>query len=344
MSEFTIIGAGAIGAILGVALIEAGHEVRFVEANKDHVAAVRANGLRLSGHRETKVDARIATPDEADWPLRHVLLAVKSRHTVEALQPFVSRLAPDGYVVSLQNGLEEYKIAELVGPKRTIGAFLTFGGHYRAPGEVIYGGPGSFRIGEMDGAMTDRILELQKTFSALQPVEATDNIFGFLWSKIALGAVYFATAVTNEDVTTLYAEPRYRALFGRLAGEVVAVAEAKGVKLEVIDGFDPRVFRPGAAADEAAIGATWEGQNRYWNRHEGKRTGVWRDLAIHKRKTEVDRFVGAVIDAAHDLDIATPGISRLVAVVNEIERGERSLGVANLSAIEDALRSGGQDG
>jgi len=333
MSAFVIVGAGAIGAIVGAALAGAGHQVRFIEANRAHVDAVRTGRLRLSGYRQARLDVPIATPEEADWPLRQVLLAVKSPHTLEALQPLAGRLAPDGFVVSLQNGLEEYRIAELIGAQRTIGAFLTFGGHYKAPGEIVFGGPGAFRIGEIDGATTPRIVALQQALSALQPVEVTDNIFGFLWSKIVLSAVYLATATTDSDVTDLYAVPRYRDLFGALAGEVVAVADAKGIRLEVFDGFDAAVFRTGAAAEQGAIAATWDGQNRYWNAHESKRTGIWRDLAIHKRKTEVDRLIGPVIEIGRERGVATPGLSRLVAVVKEIEDGRRPLGLHNLDAI-----------
>ena len=187
----------------------------------------------------------------------------------------------------------------------------------------MFGGPGAFRIGEIDGTTTPRIVALQQALSAVQPVDVTDNIFGFLWSKIALGAIYFATATTNSDVTDLYAEARATAtLFGRLAGEVVAVADASGVRLETFDGFDPTVFRPSATPDQAAIAATWDGQNRYWNSHESKRTGVWRDLAIHKRSTEIDRQIGPVIEIGRERGIATPGLSRLVAVVKEIESGD----------------------
>jgi 2-dehydropantoate 2-reductase len=334
MSDYVIVGAGAIGAIVGVALIEAGHDVRFIESNRDHVAAMRAGGLRLTGHRNTKVEAPIATPDEADWPLRQVLLAVKSPHTLDALRPLAGRLAPDGFVASLQNGLEEYRIADLIGAKRTVGAFLTFGGHYKAPGEIVFGGPGAFRIGEIDGATTPRILALRDAFAALQPVEVTDNIFGFLWSKIALGAIYFATATTDSDVVDLYADERYRALFGRLAGEVVAVAEAGQVRMEIFDGFDPTVFRPGATPNPAAIAAAWAGQNHYWTSHNNTRTGIWRDLAIHKRKTEVDRLIAPVVEMGRERGIATPGLSRLVAVIKEIESGDRALGLENLDAIE----------
>jgi 2-dehydropantoate 2-reductase len=336
MSDYTVIGAGAIGGIVGAALIGAGHTVRFIEANRAHVDAVRASGLRISGYRDVTVHAPIATPEEADWPLARVLLAVKSRHTVEALAPFAGRIDPAGFVLSLQNGLEEYRIVELVGRQRTIGAFLTFGGHYKAPGEIVHGGPGTFCIGEVDGAITPRLRALQRDLAALQPVNLTGNIFGYLWAKAALGAIYFATAIADADVTDLYAVPDHRALFGSLAGEVVAVADAYGVTLESFDGFDPAVFRPGSPADEAAIAATWQGQIDYWNRHSVKRTGVWRDLAIHKRKTEADRLLGAVVERARQRNIPIPRVEALLRLVTAVESGEQPLGVANFAAIEAA--------
>jgi 2-dehydropantoate 2-reductase len=333
MGEFVVVGAGAIGAIIGAALIETGHTVRFIDANREHVEAVRRGGLRLSGYRVTKVDAPIATPEEADWPLLHVLLAVKSPHTLDALRPLAHRLAPDGFVVSLQNGLEEYRIADLVGAERTIGAFLTFGGHYKSPGEVVFGGPGAFRIGEIDGARTSRLAMLQQVFSALQPVEVTDNIFGFLWSKIVLSAIYFATATTDVDVVDLYAVTRYRDLFGKLAGEVVAVADVKAIHLEIFDGFDANVFRPSTTVAPAALAVTWAGQNHYWTSHKNTRTGIWRDLAIHKRRTEVDRLIGPVIEMGREHGLGTPGLSRLVAIVKDIENGKKALRLQNLDEI-----------
>jgi 2-dehydropantoate 2-reductase len=338
MVDFTIVGAGAIGGIIGAALAEQGHFITFVDANAAHVAAIRKGGLRLSGFREMTVQCPALLPEEVSQPLGRVLLAVKSPHTDQALATVAPRLAADGYVVSLQNGLEEYKISRAVGEGRTIGAFLTFGGHYKDPGEVVYGGPGTFKIGELDGSLSPRISELRRILSVLQPVEVTDNIFGFLWAKMALGAVYFATAVTDADVTDLYADPGFRTVLGRLAGEVVAVAEAQGVRVEAFDGFDPKAFRLGAPRDEAAVAASWEGQVRYWNRHQGKRTGVWRDLAIHKRKTEVDRLVGAVLDVAEEHRIPVPGVRRLVVLVHEIENGHRGQSLANLHELGAVLR------
>lgn len=333
MAAFTIVGAGAIGSIVGVNLARAGHKVRFVETNRDHVAAVRDRGLRLTGHARGLIRPEIMTPEEAQGQLDKVLLAVKSGGTDSAMETIAPRLLPEGYVVSLQNGLEEYRIARCIGEARTIGAFLTFGGHYQGPGEVVYGGPGTFRVGEIDGRITPRLTTLVEALSAVQAVEATDNIFGYLWAKMALGAIYFATALADADVTDLYAVPRYREMFGKLAGEVVAVAEASGVTVEAFDAFDPKVFRPTAEVDPVAVKAAWAGQMRYWTRHEGRRTGVWRDLAIHKRKTEVQRLIASVADVAAPLGIEARRVRRLVEMVQEIEVGTRRQTEANLEEL-----------
>lgn len=337
MSEgFTIVGAGAVGAIVGVRLALAGHAVRFVEADRAHVAEIRAGGLRLSGHTEAVIRPEVMLPEEAAGPFRQVLLAVKARHTEAALAPVAAALAPDGWVLSLQNGLEEDRIARHVGSARTVGAFLTFGGHYREPGHVVYGGPGTFRIGEIGGRPSPRVAALRDALAAVQPVEATPNIFGFLWAKLALAAIYFATALGDRDVPDLYAGADNRALFGRLAGEVVAVAEATGVALEAFDGFDATVFRPGGGRDADALAAVWEAQLRYWTRHSGRRTGIWRDLAVHRRPTEVDPLVGAVVERAGPAGVAVPLLRRLVALVHDIEAGRRALGPDTLDALRGA--------
>ena len=235
-------------------------------------------------------------------------------------------------MVSLQNGLEEYKIEKLVGEARTIGAFLTFGGYYISPGEVMYGGPGSFKIGELDGRDTPRLAALREAFSAQQLVETTDNIFGYLWAKLALGAVYFATALVSADVLEIYSEPDYRVMLGGLAGEVVRVAEAGAIRVESCDGFDPKAFRldaPGAAAD---VTASWDSQLRYWARYKGARTGVWRDLAVHKRPTEVNEQINSVVEIAETRGVAVPRLQALVRLVREAEAGQ-PLGWHNLDEL-----------
>lgn len=327
-----VVGAGAIGAIVGVHLIEAGHTVHFAEANAAHVAAVRANGLRLAGSRDRTVEATIMSSGEVSGTYPLILLAVKAPHTMAALPTVEKALAADGCVVSLQNGLEEYKIAKAVGAERTIGAYLTFGGFYVEPGHIKHGGDGSFKIGEIDGKVTPRVEQLAKMLSALQPVGVTDNIFGYLWAKMSLGAVYFGTAIVDKSVLEIYDSAEARAVLEKLCGEVVAVADAMGVRVETSDGFDPKVFRPDAD-DQAAKAASWEAQRRYWGGHDNPVTGVWRDLAIHKRPTEVDFQIKPVIDLAREKGVAVPHLERLLAAVKAIEAGQRQQSLDTLLSL-----------
>lgn len=325
MSEepFVIVGAGAIGAIVGSHLVDSGHEVVFVEANRDHVAAMRAHGLKVTGEVDFTMRPKVYLPKEYRGTTGRMLLAVKSRHTIEALEPLARFVAPDGFVLSLQNGLEEDKIKSIVGPERTVGAFITFGGYYVKPGEVHYGGAGSFMVGELDGSPTPRVEALAEAFSHQQTVVVTDNIYGCLWGKMCLGAVYFGTAIVDAAVQEIYADAQCRAILGRIAGEAVSVADAHGVRTEAVDGFDPKVFRPGSPADPDAVAAAWQAQLHYWNSHDNTHTGVWRDLKIHKRKTEVDHQVGAIIAKAEEVGLDVPLLRRLKATVETIERGEQ---------------------
>ncbi|WP_210495246.1 ketopantoate reductase family protein [Microvirga antarctica] len=331
--SFAIVGAGAIGGIVGAHLIKAGHAVIFIESNADHRAAIRADGLKISGHRDIVVHPEVFAPGEFNGLVSHLLLAVKSRDTNAALSPLSHLLADDGYVVSLQNGLEEYKIAEIVGNPRTIGAYLTFGGFYKEPGHIVYGGPGSFKVGELDGSITPRLEDLQQALSHQQPVQTTSNIFGYLWAKMALGAVYFGTATVDAPVLDIYADARCRTVLGRFAGEAVAVADALKVGIENCDGFDPKAFRMTGAVDDEAVEASWKAQDTYWRSHDNTHTGVWRDLAIHKRPTEVDWQVGEIIRLADQIGQDVPNLKTLRQIIKEIEEGARSQSWANLQSL-----------
>jgi 2-dehydropantoate 2-reductase len=186
MAEVTVVGAGAIGGFVGARLAATGHDVTLVDAAADHVAAIRRDGLRVRGAADLHVRVPALAPEELAGRLGTVLLCVKARHTLAALEAVAPRLDDDGCVVSLQNGLEEHRIAKAIGAERTVGAFLTFGGYYAGPGQVVYGGPGSLRIGELDGVTRARTRALATLLRAAHPVEISDRIFALEWGKTAL--------------------------------------------------------------------------------------------------------------------------------------------------------------
>jgi 2-dehydropantoate 2-reductase len=206
-------------------------------------------------------------------------------------------LADDGHVVSLQNGLNERTIAAIVGLERTVGCFVNFGADYLGPGLVHYGGRGAFVLGELDGRPSERLTELHRAVRDFEPDARTSaNIWGYLWSKLAVGAMIFATALTDDGSADCYAEPRYRTLFGAIATEVLRVTQAQGIVPEPFDGFDPGAFLPGTPprVREASLD-----QMVAFNRRSAKtHSGVWRDLAVRKRKTEGEAQLGPIVEHA----------------------------------------------
>jgi 2-dehydropantoate 2-reductase len=332
--DLTIVGAGAIGGITGAHLARAGHRVLLVDRDAEHVDAIRRHGLEVSGAARLHVPVAACLPSEVQGPITTLCLAVKTLHTLEALAPLVPHLALDGCVVSLQNGLEEPKIAGLVGEARTVGAFLTFGGYYERPGHVVYSGPGSLRVGELDGRLTPRVRELARVFSDFHPAEATDHIHGYLWGKLVLGVVYFATATVDADVVEILAHPDSRRILTDLAAEAMAVADALGIRVEPVDGFDPRALRAGSGRDPVAVDATWQAHEAYWRRGVARRTGIWRDLAVRRRRTEAGPILGALLDAAARARQPVPHATALLRIIEELEAGRRSRAWTNLVELE----------
>ncbi|MDX6485365.1 MAG: hypothetical protein QOF43_518 [Gaiellaceae bacterium] len=309
---YVVVGAGAIGGTIGARLARAGHDVLLCDADPEHVDAVNERGLAIEGPVEqftTRVPA--VAPDELPDRLDAVLLAVKAQHTEAALAQIAPRLAPDGFVVSLQNGVNEPAIAARIGEERTVGAFVNFGADYLSPGRIFVGGQGALYVGELDGRESDRLARLVRD---LPDAKSTGNIMGYLWAKEAYGAMLFATAVSDLSIADALAEARYRTLFVRLAQEVLAVAP---VAIESFDGFDP-------ADLDASVDRLVEFNRRSAKTH----SGIYRDLAIRKRKAET-----AILE-----DIEGPLLRRTLELIHQIEDGGRSCEVANLELLASYAR------
>jgi 2-dehydropantoate 2-reductase len=321
--RFLIWGAGAIGGTMGAYLARAGHDVTFVDIVAEHVDAIQGNGIHITGPIDDfAVRAPAFTPDTLVGVWDVIMLATKAHHTEAATRALLPHLSADGCVISAQNGLNELTIAEIVGPVRTVGAFVNFGADYLEPGVIHYGGRGAVVVGEIDGRITARstaICDAWLDFDAHAIM--TSNIWGYLWAKEAYAAMLFATALTNESIADALAMPAYRDLYVTLAREVLAVANARGVTPEAFNGFDPAAVE---SLDDLVA----------FNRRSAKtHSGIWRDLAIRKRRTEVDAQLGIVVRLGEEAGVATPLTTRLVELIHEIERGDRPQSLAALDAL-----------
>ena len=326
-------GAGAIGGTLGAFLARTGHDVTLVDAAEDHVAAIEADGLRITGpiaEFGVRVPAFAPADVEGEWDT--VVLATKAHHTGTALPMLLPHLAPSGCVVSAQNGLNELEIAEAAGADRTVGAFVNFGADYLEPGVIHFGGRGAVVVGEIDGRRTPRVRALRDAWADFDDgAVATANLWGYLWGKEAYGAMLFATALTNDSIADALARPGRRDLYVTIAREVLAVAAARGVTPAAFDGFDPAAYLPSAApgAAEASLDALVAFNRRSAKTH----SGIWRDLAVRKRPTEVDAQLGVVVRLGAEAGVATPLTARLVELIHEIETGAREQSRAALDEL-----------
>jgi 2-dehydropantoate 2-reductase len=309
--KITIIGSGAIGGTLGAHMIRAGHDITLCDADEAHITAIREHGLIIEGPvNEFTVAAHAITPHELPDRIGHAIVAVKSPQTRAAGELLRNRLAPDGYVLTVQNGLTAHTLVEVIGRDRVISSFVNFGADVMAPGLIMQGNVATFRVGELDGGLITR--RVQDLAEALPYAEPTGNVLGFLWGKEAYGAMLWAGAVSDLTIVEHLEDPRYRPVMIAIAREVLAQAP---VRVESFDGFDPDDL-------EGSLDRLAE-----FNRNSAKKySGIYRDLVVRKRKTEIDEVLR---------DISGPIFRKVASIIHDIEEGSRVNERANLDELAD---------
>jgi 2-dehydropantoate 2-reductase len=342
MGRIAIWGSGAIGGTIGAKLVRQGEDLLFVDTVEPHVKAMNEKGLLIEGDGNgftARVKALL--PDEVKPPLGLVFLAVKSHHTRDAIKRVKPLLGEDAMVVSLQNGLNEELISEEIGQERAMGALVNFSADYIAPGHILYGGKGSLILGELDGRMTERLNAVAALLNKAMPTQTTDNLWGYKWSKICYGALLVATALVDEPVyeIVLRSEKIQKALVA-LVCELLDVASAYRIRIEPFDEFRPDLFWKARRGDAESLGAAMETIAEHYRTQTKGKTGIWRDLAVKKRKTEVDVLIGRILEKGESIGKDCFMTRRLVQLIREIEDGKRPMQWENLDELIRIHESG----
>ena len=336
MPKIAIWGSGAIGGTIGARLVRAGEEVLLVDAVKSHVEAVNTKGLFIEDDdKGVNVKAKAFLPEEMKPPLDLIFLAVKAHHTLDAIRMIKPLIGKNSIVVSLQNGLNEELIAEHIGMERTMGALVNFSADYIAPGHILYGGEGSLILGELDGKITERLQQISVLLNKAMATRITENLWGYKWSKVCYGALLVATALVDEPVYEIVLRSKLiQEMLVALVCELLEVAKAYQIKIEPFDEFFPELFWKALEGDnkESLVKAMNVIANHYKSQTKGK-TGIWRDLAVKKRKTEVDVLIGGVVRKGEAMGLQCPMTQRLIQLILEIEAGKRSMKWENLDEL-----------
>ncbi|HUQ76840.1 MAG TPA: 2-dehydropantoate 2-reductase [Burkholderiales bacterium] len=338
--RIAIVGAGALGGYVGGNLAHLGHDITLIDPWPENVETIRARGIELDGltpeERFTVRKAKALHITElqslAKSPFDIAMVSMKSYDTAWATALIAPYLKPEGFVVSLQNCLNEETIAGIVGWGRVVGivASLISVDMYEAARirrTIAKGGDKYtiFRIGEPHGRITPRVEELVEWFSGIDSAKATTNLWGERWSKLVQNGmgngVTAATGLTTPDCARNPAILRFQI---KLAGEGVRVGQALGYQLEKVRGIDPEVLARAAEGDKAAIDQAETvlipkgGANP---RDSIQRPSMAQDI-LKGRRTEIDAMNGLIARKGAELGVPAPSHEKLTALVTKIERGE----------------------
>lgn len=343
-----VFGAGAVGGTTCAYIGRAGVSLTVVDPWSQNIESLRRDGLRVdSPDGELRVRVRALHVDELERaaPVDLLFLALKSYDTEWAVRYCAPYLSRDGVIVSLQNGLNEERIARIIGADRVIGCVVHFSGVLEAPGHVVATSGSAwpaYTLGELDGAQTERVTKIARLLSSAGKTAVTDNIWGALWAKLTLNVMTNALAgIAGFTTRELWLDAIGLRYVIALAGETVAVADSLGVSLGPVapPGIDEPIaansIRAAYSGDRSARERVERQLAQVAERRVGKRENkpsLLQDLE-RGRRTEIDYLNGYVVRRAEECAIQTPINESVVSLVREIEAGRRQPDAANLSFL-----------
>ena len=328
-NRMIVIGTGPIGGIIGGRLARAGHDITFVDVDREHVQAIREKGLQVElpdGSFNVKV--KILFPDEIEGKYDIGLIAVRSNYTPDALRAVLPHLADNGLLVSMQNGINPPLLQEKVGADRTIGMAIRMGCRKVAPGHVQTAIRGHLYIGHVHGKTTPQLENLQQILNQVMETEITDNILGVLWSKLTYTCLGYYGSLADASLVTSCADEASRHNLTEFFGEVVAVGNAVGARFIALAEYKPPDFHPSISFEKRlavvnAFAKSWKLDDR-----KGPLRQIQKSI-----KTEVDFTLAYVVREGEKFKISTPLCRKVLDMIHELETGKRKLGLENYAEL-----------
>ena len=337
-----IIGAGAIGSIVGGLLTKAGHDVTLVDQWPEHVETLKAKGLRLSGtcgeHTILVRALHIHEAQAIQEPFEVVFIAVKSYDTEWATALGLTYLKqPDGVVVVFQNGINDERVAAIAGKERTLGCVITIGAGMYEAGHAVRTDAGQlgFKIGELDGRDTERARGLVRILNNVAPARLTTNLWGERWSKLTVNCMGNPLAgLSGLGSAEVRSQPLPRRIAIQIAAEVITVGRAYGYEVEPIFGIEAQRFVDAAEGRGLAeVEANMAAGAKFLS---GGRPSLLQDV-LKGRRTEVDYLNGYVSEQGRKVGVKTPFNDAIVELFHRHGVGTLRPDPKNLDPLERML-------
>ena len=326
-----IVGAGALGSVLGGYFGQAGADVTLL-AREAHVEAIRARGLRLGGIRGEQVVRNLqAVSDPAEVASADLLiLGVKSYDTQAALASLGHLRGKIGAAISIQNGgRKDEELGEAIGMGAVVGATTIVGAAMPEAGRVIHTSEGGTWIGEFDGRRSARVEAIADLFrQAALPIEVREDIRSAIWCKLnQMVPAAALSCVTRLHIHEIYQDRTLATLFVELSREVARVAEQLGIPLVDCQGFPVKTLCS-QPIDVAVESVMTRGRSMQQRGMTGVKISTLQDLE-RGRKTEADQVIGHVVRLAAAHDIAAPKLQILFRLIQGVEAAQLASGASS---------------
>jgi 2-dehydropantoate 2-reductase len=341
-------GAGAVGGYVGAHLTRAGEDISLVDPWPEHVDAINRDGMHLGGSQGDHV-VRVRALHVGDVqsftrkPVDIAIICTKSYDTEWAALMIKQYLTPQGYLVSMQNGVNEERIARVAGWGKTVGCIIsTISVNCYKPAHISrYQEPSAttkhtvFRVGEVHGRVTARATELAGILGAVDRAAVTQNLWGERWTKLTANTItHGILGATGQDNRTVYVERGHAHRLGvKLAAEAIAVGRAQGYELGTILGIQPDDWLAAGSGDAAALKKVQDGLAAWMaTLLEPSQSSVGRDVA-RGRRSEIDFTNGLVAEKGDEVGVPAPTHAALTALVRKIDAGELKSDPKNIESI-----------
>ena len=331
-----IYGAGSLGTVLGAYMTKAGVDVELINRNKEHVAAMKEKGAHITGTVEMTVPVKALTPDEMTGQYDVLFLMTKqllNKEVVTFLKPY---LAEKGVIVTLQNGIPEPGIAEIVGEDHTMGCVVEWGATLSAPGEsTLTSEPDSlsFHMGKMKGITDEQVAQVKQLLETMCPVHIEENLLGARWSKLLINATFSGLGTVVGGLFGDVSEsPEVKGIALKCMKECIDVGHAAGAEFAPVQGKDITklfYYKNGLKKAFALFLLPIA-----MKKHRLLEPSMLQDLKKGK-PCEVDAINGVVCDWGRKCGVATPINDRIVEVIKKEQVGELPLRKENIKLFDD---------
>ena len=240
--RIAIYGVGSLGTILGAFITKAGVSIELINRNKAHIEALKNKGAQVVGTMNFTQPVVAYTPDEMNGTYDILFLMTKQQHNAEVVQMLKGFLAPNGVLVTFQNGLPEVQIAEVLGEERVLGCTVAWGATLQSPGVCeLTSEPDalSFSLGSISKQRSKHFDRVKELLEMMGTVEVEENFLGTRWSKLLINAAFSGMSAVLGCTFGEAAGPKEsRRIVQALIKECIDVCQVGEIRIEPVQGKD----------------------------------------------------------------------------------------------------------